>query len=86
MSRQKNNLIGVNNRGLEKGRNTSRPPLKCPLSQEVIPMDINKTYEKQIQMLEKVQEQAFKDGDMKKVEELAISIISINNSIKSGEA
>lgn len=40
------------------------------------------TYEKQIEMLEKLQEQAFKEGNMKKVEELAISIISINNSIK----
>lgn len=37
-------------------------------------------------MLEKVQEQALKDGDMEKVRELAISIISVNNSIRNGEA
>lgn len=46
-------------------------------------MNLKQTYEKQIKMLEKVQEEALKKGDMKKVEELAISIVSISNTIKS---
>lgn len=44
--------------------------------------NINKAYEKQIEMLEKVQDKALKDGDMDKVERIASSIVSINNSIK----
>lgn len=46
-------------------------------------MDLQKTYEKQIEMLEKVQQEALKKGDMKRVEELAISIVSISNTINS---
>lgn len=46
-------------------------------------MDLIRTYEKQIEMLEKAQEEALKKGDMKKVEELAISIVSISNTINS---
>ena len=46
-------------------------------------MNLKQTYEKQIKMLEKAQEEALKKGDMKKVEELAISIVSISNTIKS---
>lgn len=46
-------------------------------------MDLLKTYQKQIEMLEKVQQEAFKKGDMKKVEEIAISIVSISNTINS---
>lgn len=46
-------------------------------------MDLQKTYEKQIAMLEEAQKEAFKKGDMKKVEELAISIVSISNTINS---
>lgn len=44
--------------------------------------DVIETYKKQITMLEKVQEQALKNENMEKVEEIAISIVSINNSIK----
>ncbi len=46
-------------------------------------MSLKQTYEKQIKMLEKAQEEALKKGDMKKVEELAISIVSISNTINS---
>jgi len=46
-------------------------------------MNLIQIYEKQIKMLEKAQEEALKNGDMKKVEELAISIISISNTINS---
>lgn len=46
-------------------------------------MELKEIYLKQIQMLEKAQEEALKKGDMKKVEDLAISIVSISNTIKS---
>ena len=46
-------------------------------------MDLQKTYEKQIEMLEKVQQEALKKGDMKRVEELAVSIVSISNTINT---
>lgn len=46
-------------------------------------MELKDIYLKQIQMLEKAQEEALVKGDMKKVEELAISIVSISNTIKS---
>ncbi len=46
-------------------------------------MDLIKSYEKQIKMLEKVQKEASKKGDMQKVEELQVSITSILNTIKS---
>lgn len=46
-------------------------------------MELKEIYLKQIQMLEKAQEEALKKGDMKKVEELAISIVSISNTINS---
>lgn len=43
--------------------------------------DTRVTLEKQIKMLEKVQQEALKNGDMKKVEEIAISIVSISNTL-----
>jgi hypothetical protein len=46
-------------------------------------MELKEIYLKQIQMLEKAQEEALSKGDMKKVEDLAISIVSISNTIKS---
>lgn len=46
-------------------------------------MELKEIYLKQIQMLEKAQEEALQKGDMKKVEDLAISIVSISNTIKS---
>jgi len=46
-------------------------------------MELKEIYLKQIQMLEKAQEEALQKGDMKKVEELAISIVSVLNTIKS---
>ncbi len=46
-------------------------------------MDLRETYEKQIKMLEKLQEKAMEYNDFEKVEELAISIISISNTINS---
>lgn len=46
-------------------------------------MDQKKALEKQIEMLEKVQEKALDDGDMQKVQEIAHSIISITNMINS---
>lgn len=46
-------------------------------------MELKEIYLKQIQMLEKAQEEALKKGDMKRVEELAISIVSISNTINS---
>jgi len=39
--------------------------------------------EKQIEMLEKVQEQAQKDGNMQKVQEIAHTIITLANMINS---
>lgn len=46
-------------------------------------MDLRETYEKQIKMLEKLQEKAMEHNDYEKVEELAISIVSISNTINS---
>lgn len=45
--------------------------------------DIKQSLEKQIAMLEKVQQKAMDDGDMAKVQEIAHTIISITNMINS---
>lgn len=47
--------------------------------------DTIETLKKQIKMLEKVQEEALKKGNMGKVEEIAISIVSISNTLSSEE-
>lgn len=47
-------------------------------------MDAQKTaLEKQIKVLEKVQEKALEDGDLDKVKEIANTIISVSNMISS---
>jgi len=47
-------------------------------------MDAQKTaLEKQIKVLEKVQEKALEDGDLDKAREIANTIISVSNMISS---
>jgi len=49
----------------------------------VILANLKASLEKQIEMLEKVQEQAQKDGNMQKVQEIAHTIITLANMINS---
>jgi hypothetical protein len=45
--------------------------------------DIKTSLEKQIEVLEKVQQKSLEDGDMQKVQEIAHTIISISNMISN---